>query len=130
MDTGKGKLARGKILHRVAKTSQLSIREIVEKAGYKYSTFFAHIKQPDLPFEILAKYGKAMDHDFSNEFPEISDYVTEDKKNYSKELSYQELSADRDKWRQKYFETAEKYQRISEKYNKLLEEKLGFASEE
>jgi DNA-binding transcriptional ArsR family regulator len=122
----KHSLSRGRVLHQVAKTSPLSLKEIIRKAGYKYPTFYVHVKKADLAFEILAKYGKAMNHDFSNEFPEMADYILNDNgAGYKEQLSYEELLMDRDRWINKYQEQTERYQRLSDKYNKLLEEKLG-----
>ncbi len=131
MKNPKRNLSRGEVLHQVAKTSPLSLKEIIKKAGYKYPTFYVHIKKADLPFETLARYGKAMDHDFTNEFPEMADYIVNDDRNlYNNQLSYDELLKERDKWLSKYQEQSEKYQRLSDKYNKLLEEKLGLKGDE
>ncbi|MGB4400565.1 MAG: hypothetical protein WBJ10_14425 [Daejeonella sp.] len=123
-------LSRGEVLHQVAKSSPLSLKEVIKKAGYKYPTFYVHIKKADLPFETLARYGKALNHDFTNEFPEMADYIlNDDVKSYT-QLSYEELVKDRDRWLAKYQEQTERYQRLSDKYNKLLEEKLGLRGEE
>lgn len=109
----------------------MSIKEIILKAGYKYPTFYVHIKQPDLPYETLARYGKAMNHDFSDEFPEMAEYVVkEDAGHYKDRLTYEDLLKERDRWLAKYQEQAERYQRLSDKYNKLLEEKLGLTGED
>ncbi|MHB1177619.1 MAG: hypothetical protein ACYCZO_04740 [Daejeonella sp.] len=126
MKKSKGRLSRGEVLHQVAKTSPLSLKEIIKNAGYKYPTFYVHIKKDDLPYETLARYGKALNHDFTNEFPEMADYIMrEDGNLYNNQLSYEELIKERDKWLHKYQEQTERYQRLSDKYNKLLEEKLG-----
>ena len=126
-----GKLSRGKVLHQVAKTSPLSLKDIIEKAGYKYPTFYVHIKKADLPYETLARYGKALNHDFTNEFPEMADYIMKEDTNvYNNRFSYEELLKERDKWLSKYQEQTERYQRLSDKYNKLLEEKLGLSENE
>lgn len=123
-------LSRGDVLHQVAKTSPLSLKEIIKKAGYKYPTFYVHIKKADLPYETLARYGKALNHDFTNEFPEMADYILNDAPSTYTQLSYEELLRDRDRWLAKYQDQTERYQRLSDKYNKLLEEKLGLKGEE
>lgn len=84
-----------------------------------------HIKQDDLAFEILARYGKAMGYSFADEFPEISEYLMEDKNDYARQLSYEDLLQDRNRWREKYFESIDKYNRLVDKYNKVLEGQLG-----
>ena len=88
-----------------------------------------HIKKADLPYETLARYGKALNHDFTNEFPEMADYILNDDPSMYTQLSYEELLKDRDRWLGKYQEQTERYQRLSDKYNKLLEEKLGLSRE-
>ena len=108
----------------------MSLKEIIKKAGYKYPTFYVHIKKADLPYETLARYGKALNHDFTNEFPEMADYILNDDSSKYTQLSYDELLKDRDRWLAKYQEQTERYQRLSDKYNKLLEEKLGLRGEE
>lgn len=131
MKKSKRILSRGEVLYQVAKTSPLSLKEIIKKAGYKYPTFYVHIKREDLPYETLARYGKALNHDFTNEFPEMADYILNDDPNlYNNQLSYEDLLKERDKWLSKYQEQAERYQRLSDKYNKLLEEKLGLREKE
>ncbi len=130
MKNTKRSLSRGEVLHQVAKTSPLSLKEIIKKAGYKYPTFYVHIKKKDLPYETLARYGKAMNHDFTNEFPDMADYILNDDPTRYTQLTYEELVKDRDRWLAKYQEQTEKYQRLSDKYNKLLEEKLGLRGEE
>lgn len=131
MKKSKRILSRGEVLYQVAKTSPLALKEIIKKAGYKYPTFYVHIKKVDLPYETLARYGKALNHDFTNEFPEMADYIIqEDSNTYNNQLSYEDLLKERDKWLAKYQAQTERYQRLSDKYNKLLEEKLGINKEE
>ncbi len=122
-------LHRGQVLHKIAKLSSLKIGEISQRAGYKYSTFFAHIKKEDLAYEILARYGKVLQHDFSNEFPQMSEYVFYEDNKYNKELTYPELLEDRDQWKDKFYDISDKYNKLSDKYNKLLEKELGMNNE-
>ena len=72
-----------------------------------------------------SRHGKALNHDFTNEFPEMADYILNDDPNMYTQLIYDELLKDRDRWLAKYQNQTERYQRLSDKYNKLLEEKLG-----
>ena len=127
MSNKKVNISRGEVLHKVAKTSRLSIKEIAEKAGYKYPTFYLHIKKADLPYETLARYGKVLEHDFSDEFPDMIDFTFKDKHIAygAKKMSYEELEVEKDRWLNKYHQLNEKYQLLSEKYHELLEEKLG-----
>lgn len=65
---------RGKILHEILKNHPRRIKDIVEDAGYKYGTFYKHKNNPELSLEIIAKYGKVIDKDFSVEFPEMANF--------------------------------------------------------
>lgn len=124
LETENSKISRGKALHKAAKASNMSIKNIVKKAGFSYPAFFLHTKNDNLDLAILARYSKAMGHSFAEEFPEISEYLMEDKAAYGKELSYKELLADRDKWKEKYFEMVERYNKLADKYNSVLEEEV------
>lgn len=124
LEKERGKISRGKALHKAAKTSTMSIRDIVKKAGYSYPAFYTHIKNDDLDLSILARYSKALAHSFSDEIPEISEYLMEDKPSYGTELSYAELLRDRDKWRDKYYDAVEQYNKLAKKYNDMLEEEV------
>jgi len=65
---------RGKILHEILRNHPRRIKDIVEDAGYKYGTFYKHKNNPELSYEIIAKYGKVISRDLSVEFPEMADY--------------------------------------------------------
>lgn len=65
---------RGKVLHEILKQHPRKIKEIVEEAGYQYGTFYKHVAKAQLSYEIIAKYGKVIDKDFSVEFPEMNDF--------------------------------------------------------
>ena len=70
MPVKKKNIHRGEILAQVADTSDLSVMQIARRAGYKTRrSFYDHIENPNLSFEILAKYAKIFQHDFSEEIP-------------------------------------------------------------
>ncbi|MGB3106975.1 hypothetical protein [Sphingobacterium siyangense] len=74
MEKDNKNINRGKILHEVLKNHPRRIKDIVEDAGYKYGTFYKHKNNPELSYEIIAKYGKVIGKDFSVEFPEMMDF--------------------------------------------------------
>lgn len=50
--------------------TDLSIIQIARRAGYKTrGSFYDHVRNPDLSFSILEKYGEVFNHDFSEEIP-------------------------------------------------------------
>lgn len=70
---------------------------------------------PDLPFEILERYGKALGYDFTSDFPEmVKERVFT--QTYIQNKTAEELIAELGEYK-------EKYTRLLEKYNELLEEK-------
>lgn len=104
----------------------MNLRDIIENAGYKYSSFYVHIRRPDLPFQILERYGKAMSHDFTEQFPEMAEYVfNEDPIKYSRKLNIDDLKKEHAKLQAKYDDLNDKYRNLLAKYSKILEEKLG-----
>lgn len=74
MEKDNKNIHRGKILHEILKNHPRRIKDIVEEAGYKYGTFYKHKNDPELSYEIIAKYGKVISRDLSVEFPEMADY--------------------------------------------------------
>lgn len=114
---------RGKVLHQVADAHPSSIKDIVDATGYKYGTFFKHIKTKDLAFSIIAKYGRAMKKDFSIEFPEMADmpFVAMPIANGA-ELSNEQL-------RISLQELQTKYSNLLEKHNAAIEELFSLREE-
>jgi len=107
---------RGKILHEATRIHPSSIKEIVERAGYKYGTFFKHIQIRDLSYRIIAKYGKSMRKDFSIEFPEMSSQVFTETHSQPENLrSIEQIRID-------FQELQAKYSALLEKHNAIIEE--------
>lgn len=117
----KSQIHRGAILHGVAKRHPNTISKIAKEAGYDQSTFYIHKQNADLSFDILVKYGTAMNHDFSNEIPEYSEYLIKNgvKQPNDLKMTYEELEKDRNFYRDKYYAQLEENHRlIKELYNK------------
>lgn len=114
---------RGKILHEATKVHPSSIKEIVEGTGYKYGTFFKHIKTKDLSYSIIAKYAKVMRKDFSVEFPEMASmsFVLAPE-SYGSELSIEQLKISLQDIQTKYSNLLEKHTSIMEEFYQLKED--------
>lgn len=116
---------RGKILKAIAKRSELTIEQIAKKEGYKRPTYYKHTNDPNFPFTILEKYGKALRYDFTEDFPEMPKYallegsIVPSLKPSSLTAALKELES----LNAKYIELIEKYTELLEKYNKLIEGK-------
>lgn len=105
---------RGEFLNKIITQKGTNIGKLLERMGYHRTTYYNHIKQSKLDYAILAKYAKEIPYDFTTEFPEMRQY------NYSPESennirSIKDIEADRNKWKEKYYD-------LLEKYNSLLEQ--------
>jgi len=108
---------KGKSLYIAVSQSKYSNKEAAQRAGYKENTFYKHIRDEDLDLRILAKYDKAINHDFSIQYPEILEYKFENPSETAAKESkaYAELN-------RKYTALLEKHNTLSEDYNKLYKE--------
>lgn len=120
---------RGKILEEAVRkwceSNAFTIIALSKKLGQNPSTTYRQFEKDDLHFHVIKKFGRAMNHDFRVEFPEIDE---EDVYNVPTSTTEQELQGyqpmtllqamqQRDAWRAKYYD-------LLEKYNELLVKKL------
>jgi hypothetical protein len=113
------KLNRGQLLAAAVEASGLNKEEAAKKARYSRSAYYKHIENPNLGYHILIAYGKAIRHDFTEEFPDMPKYVMEDPEApYDKPKNIEESIRITDQWKNKYFD-------LLEKYNRLIEQRLG-----
>lgn len=109
MRNRKKHIHRGELLHKIADDHELSIIKIAKKAGYSRGSYYVHIAQPELSFEILQQYGKAMNYNFADDFPEMKNYVLEDPETtYIFASNFEDAVRQRDYWRNKYYNLLEK----------------------
>ncbi len=102
---------RGRSLYIAVSQSGLSNKAAAEKANYKENTFYSHIRQEFLDYKILAKYAIALNHDFSDEYSEITKFIGKN----SFEKAEEETEAYR-KLNKKYTALLEKHQQMNEKH--------------
>ena len=114
----KTKLNRGQVLATAVGASRLSKEEVAKKAGYTRSAYYKHIENPNLDYHILMAYGRALKHDFTDEFPDMPKYMLEEpEKAYCKPKSIDDALRFVEHWKHKYLE-------LLEKYNRLIEERM------
>ena len=106
---------KGEYLNGLVRKKGIKIKVLTQAAGFDRSTFYNHIKQPNLSFGILLKYGKILNHDFAEEYPEMN---VNQKKPAQPVMSYDELLEERDSWREKYFQVAELYHQCMQQQKK------------
>jgi hypothetical protein len=112
------KLNRGQVLAAAVDATGLNKEEVATKAGYSRSAYYKHISNPHLEYHILMAYGKAIRHDFTEEFPEMPKYLLEEPDEiYGKPKSLDEAIHLLDQWKNKYLD-------LLEKYKQLIEEKM------
>lgn len=104
----------------------MRISTVTKKAGYTRGSYYLHIKKKDLSLDILREYGRALNHDFSYEIPEIEHLVGDPHAPYTKETvlpPVEDVIREMDMWRNKYYELSDRYNELSDKYRKLIEPK-------
>lgn len=106
---------RGEHLANVVQKMGINKRILSNNAGFGRSTYYLHIQQYDLPFPILKRYGDAMKYDFSIDFPEMVQAIHAEKLQIS---SFEEMKADRDRWKDKYLELVEDYLSLKKELDK------------
>jgi hypothetical protein len=104
---------RGNLLDTAVRQSSTNISQMVKKLGISRGSFYNHIKDPNLSFETLARYGKAIKHDFSQDFPEMRKYVIEEPEvPYGMPKNMEEAIEQRDYWRERYYKKNEEFLRL------------------
>ncbi|HWK58144.1 MAG TPA: hypothetical protein VNQ80_12430 [Parapedobacter sp.] len=104
---------RGEILSRVIREKNAKIAPLAKKMGIDRGTVYRHMDDPELSLDYITQYGKALDYDFSKDFPEMLYVLREPPAEYGSAKSYDELKDAADYWKDKYID-------ILEKYNALL----------
>ncbi len=119
----KPKVHRGEVLKAVVKRSKIGIAEATKRSGYSRSSYYIHIADPDLPFDILEQYGKAIKYDFSYEFPEMPKYMSFTQEPDIAYYSLEQLRNEYGRLRERYYELLDKYHLLMEENHSLMEEK-------
>lgn len=118
LKNNRAKIDRGQLLRDSVETSGISVTKLVKKIGISRSTYYNHISDPELPLDLLLKYGNALHINF-NDF--LGDLLVESTKEsqglYFENTdpnNFEEAIAQVKFWRNKYFELSEKYQLVLE----------------
>jgi hypothetical protein len=118
LKTKKTTAHRGEALQAAIGRSDLTIKQITARARFSRSSYYNHIADPNLPFEVLMRYGKVLKHDFTQDIPGMEKYpFNEEIVLRPQPKTFDEAIADRDYWKEKYIA-------ILEKYNALIEGRL------
>ena len=112
LETKGRNLHRGALLEAAVKESSINITQMVKRLGISRGTYYNHKNDPDLSFEQLAKYGKVLKRDFSQELPEMKKYALEESEApYNAPKTLEEAIEQRDYWRERYYQLLERQHR-------------------
>lgn len=115
MGNKRTRLNRGQVLAVKVEATGLNKEEVARKAGYSRASYYKHIEKPDLSYYILIAYGKAIKHDFTEEFPDMPRYVLEDPEEYyGTPKTLDDAIHIIASWKNKYIELLEKYNQLIE----------------
>lgn len=107
---------RGKILKKIIENQspKISIAQIARKIGYDRTTVYQHFNNDKLEYSTILKYGKALKHDFSVEFPDMLAYISlvEEPIAEYRAVSVSEALKERDYWKDKYIALMEKHNEL------------------
>jgi AcrR family transcriptional regulator len=114
----KGKhIHRGEVLQVAVRKHKLKITQVVKKLGISRGTFYNHVEDPNLSFEILERYGKALGYDFTADIPEMAKYTFEEPSEiYGQPSTLEEAIKQGEYWKNKYIALLEKHQRLIEEW--------------
>lgn len=111
MKKGRTNIHRGQLLEDAVKASGLKKEKVAIKAGYQRTSYYKHIKEPDLAYHILTAYGRAIRYDFTEVLPEMPKYMIQEPED-TYELTPEESRKQIDYWRNKYIDLMERYTQL------------------
>ena len=90
--------------------------DAARKANYSRSAYYKHIKNPGLDYHILIDYGKAIKHDFTEDFPDMPKYLLEDPEEeiHNTPKTFEEAVKLMEMWKRKYVELIDRHTRLLE----------------
>jgi len=105
----------GKIIERIVRRANISLSELSKMMGVNRRSMYNWFALPKVKPEVIFRLGKALEHDFSKEFPEF--FSSEDFNTHWKHSGgprYESVlpqATDDDFWKDKYISLLEKMNR-------------------
>lgn len=90
---------KGEYLDQVVRQKGIKIKALTAAAHFDRSTYYNHIKEPNLPYKIMARYGAVLNVDFKFLYPEIAADQPAERPVIT---TFEDMEADRDYWRKQY----------------------------
>ncbi|TQM50325.1 hypothetical protein BDE36_2068 [Arcticibacter tournemirensis] len=100
---------RGELLGKIITKKGLVKSKVAAEAGFDRTTYYYHIKQANLDYTILEKYGRVIGYDFTTDLPEMQSFIHRAGPEIT---TLEEMEKDRNKWKEKYYELLEEYHEL------------------
>ena len=98
------------------KKKRIKVSDLSQRVKLSRSTFYNHTKQKNLPYEILAMYGKVIGYDFTEDISGMPDYLLEEEEPlYSTPATLEEALKIIEQWKNKFIKLSIQYQELSKK---------------
>jgi hypothetical protein len=114
---------RGEILEKYIRANSVNLTQLATKLPWTSKTIYRHFETPGLDIEKVLIYSEALNHDFSDDIPEMAAYkhrVAEPPLDYRK--SKGSLS-EAEYYRTKYESLLEKYTDLQAQHIRLLQQR-------
>jgi transcriptional regulator with XRE-family HTH domain len=118
----KKKVHRGQVLAAAVKSNGVTIVALTKRVGISRPTYYEHINDEDLSLEMILKYGKALNYDFSTDIPDLMAYISSIPESDIKYLSVEQLVQEVGKYKDKFHEVLEKLENLRDENNDLRNE--------
>ncbi|MDP2419829.1 helix-turn-helix transcriptional regulator [Sediminibacterium sp.] len=109
------------MLKELVEANGISITKLVDRVGVSRSSYYNHIEEPELDFDILFDYGKVLNINFTDYFSDLLVLETQDPNpKYPEELDPQNFEEALTQYKLLH----KKYVQLLERHNLLLEQSL------
>lgn len=124
----KSKIDRGQLLRKAVESSDITVQSLMQKLKYaSRNSYYGHTRNPDLSLDMLKKYGKILNYDFSRDIPEMEPYIAilgDPEIGYMKEpKTKEEAVKQRDFYIKLYMNQLEEFRRLQEEMSIIKEKK-------
>lgn len=100
---------KGQVIQKAVKESGVAITQLAKKLGKSRQWIYNIFESSQVSVDVIIEVGKAIHHDFSNDFKQLKKYVQPGENNKVEEDNVEY-------WREKYI-------KLLEEYNQLLKKK-------
>ena len=114
-------------MQKVVKENGIPITLLVKRVGYKNrASFYAHIADRELSYDILFRYGRVLKYNFADHFSEMAGMnINDPDTDYRKEpLTLEQAVAIIDKLKEQHYNLLVKYEQLMERYEQLAAKKF------